>query len=916
PAARLVAGQPGELVYRVDNAAAALAGVSLRLRVLRTAAQPALFEREELVDLAAAGSHEQRVAVAAPPLALDSYVAVLDARLAGDAPGQWRDLARTSFVAVDETPPDITVLTPVPNQLQPALVSLRAQIVDRHADVAAAQVRVDTGAWQALSLAADGSWGLRLAGLADGAHSLLVRARDRWGNESQSTAVAFEVDATAPQVAIDGVAEGALLNQPVAPTIAITDAHIDAAQSSVRLNGQAYVSGTAITADGDYTIAVRAVDTAGNQSLASRHFTLDFTPPTLSIASPADGSVVASSAIAVQVNSEAGAAVTLTVGAYQAVATAAANGQLQFAGVPLVEGLNRIEAVARDPAGNASATQAVTVRYEAAVVLPLIGTLQPAQAELAYGEDLVVALQLRNPGDAALASQSLRLRVLAADGTPLAQRDYARAFAAGESFADTPQFATTGWPLGLLDLQLDLLHEGTWRRLDAQSLRLVDRTPPQLQALAPATAAVVATPLRLRATAADTLSAPVTVEASVDHGAWTALSAAASPADTFESVPLVLADGAHGYTLRARDAAGNEIALAPIAFAVDGTPPQIAIDGVADGDLVNHAVTPLVAFSDAHLRTTTLRLNGQPYVSGAPVEQSGDYSLQAEADDEAGNTATRTIAFTVDREAPAVVVTEPVPDSTVTSAAQAIAGTTEPLADVAVEAPGLTTVVRADASGAFRTAAATLLPGDNTVRLRATDRAGNLGPERIVQVRYQPPTGEALSAQFLHGALSLRRGDPLTVNFRLHNDGATALSATPLRVQLRDAIGDIVAQRNDVLNLGVGAETLREATFDTAALAIGPYRVEVVAQLRDAQGQTAWTALADIEAELRQGCSTARPADRLFSDGFGDGDSDPLFCDGFDTVLPKRGWSAMPDWLSLLLAPARPPLQAAAGDRP
>ncbi|WP_257389635.1 CARDB domain-containing protein, partial [Tahibacter caeni] len=39
PAARLVAGQPGELVYRVDNAAAALAGVSLRLRVLRTAAQ-------------------------------------------------------------------------------------------------------------------------------------------------------------------------------------------------------------------------------------------------------------------------------------------------------------------------------------------------------------------------------------------------------------------------------------------------------------------------------------------------------------------------------------------------------------------------------------------------------------------------------------------------------------------------------------------------------------------------------------------------------------------------------------------------------------------------------------------------------------------------------------------------------------
>ncbi|MBN8741552.1 MAG: hypothetical protein BGP24_19365 [Lysobacterales bacterium 69-70] len=913
PAARLVAGQPGELVYRIDNAgAAALNGLSLRLRVLRSAAQPAVFEREELIDLGAGAGREQRVAIAAPPLALDSYIAVLDARLAGDAPDQWRDLARTSFVAVDETAPEITVLTPVPGQLQPALVNLRAQIVDRHADVALAQVRVDTGAWQALATAADGSWSLRLAGLADGTHSLLVRARDRWGNESQSAPLAFEVDAGAPQIDIAGVAEGALLNQPVAPSVTITDAHLDTAQTSVRLNGQAYVSGTAITADGDYTIAVQAVDTAGNQSLASRHFTLDSTPPLLAIASPADGSVVASSTIAVQVDSEAGAEVRVNVGAYQAVATAGTNGQAQFAGVPLVEGLNRIEAIARDAAGNASAPQAVNVRYEAAVTLPLIGTLQPAQAELAHGEDLVVALQLRNPGTQALADQSLRLRVLGADGTPLAQRDYARAFAGGETFSDKPQFATTSWPLGRLDLQLDLLYEGSWRRLATQSLQLVDRTPPQLQALAPPEAAIVAAPLRLRATASDALSAPVTVEASVDDGAWTALSAASGPAGTFESTALTLADGAHHYALRARDAAGNETPPVSIAFTVDSTPPQIAISGVADGDRVNHAVTPLIAFSDAHLRTTGVRLNGQPYVSGTPVEHSGDYSLQADADDAAGNTAARTVTFTVDLDAPAVLVTEPAPDSTVTSAAQTIAGTTEPLADVAVDAPGLTTVVRADASGAFRTAAATLLPGDNTLRLRATDRAGNVGPERVVQVRYQPPTGEALSAQFLHGALSLRRGDPLSVNFRLHNDGVIALTATPLRVQLRDAAGDIVAQHNDTLSLGVGAEALREASFTTAALSVGRYRVEIVASLRDAQGQAAWTALADIEAVLRRGCPPAPPADLLFRSGF---DDDALFCDDFEPAA-KRGWSGVPGWLSLLLAPAPPSPPASAGAHP
>jgi len=274
--------------------------------------------------------------------------------------------------------------------------------------------------------------------------------------------------------------------------------------------------------------------------------------------------------------------------------------------------------------------------------------------------------------------------------------------------------------------------------------------------------------------------------------------------------------------------------------------------------------------------------------------------------------AARTVTFTVDLDAPAVLVTEPAPDSTVTSAAQTIAGTTEPLADVAVDAPGLTTVVRADASGAFRTAAATLLPGDNTLRLRATDRAGNVGPERVVQVRYQPPTGEALSAQFLHGALSLRRGDPLSVNFRLHNDGVIALTATPLRVQLRDAAGDIVAQHNDTLSLGVGAEALREASFTTAALSVGRYRVEIVASLRDAQGQAAWTALADIEAVLRRGCPPAPPADLLFRSGF---DDDALFCDDFEPAA-KRGWSGVPGWLSLLLAPAPPSPPASAGAHP
>ncbi|WP_313916958.1 CARDB domain-containing protein [Tahibacter sp.] len=916
PDGRVVAGRGDTLVYRVDNAGAALAGLQLRLRVLRTPTLASAFEREETFDLGAGASREQTIELGVPPLALGSYITVLDARLPGDAAGSWRDLARLGFAALDEQAPAIVIQSPVPDSLQPALVSLRALITDAHSDVTQAHARVDDGSWQPLALAADGRWSLLVGGLADGAHRVSVRARDRWNNESVSEMTAFAVDATAPQVTIAGIDEGALTNQITTPTITIADAHLDSTRTSVRLNGAPYVSGTPVSADGSYTLAVQARDTAGNETFASLHFTLDRTPPALAIASPADASVLSTSAVDVIVDSEADARVALQVGAFSAEQSADAAGRAVFTAVPLVEGDNPIDASATDRAGNTSPTRRVTVRYEAAIALPLVGTLQPGQAELAHGTPLQVALQLRNPGTVALPEQSVRLRVVASDGSVLAQRDYLRAFAGSETFADTADFATTAWPLGSVDVHLGILRESQWNTLDTQSVQIVDRTPPLLQAIAPLDDAVIAAPLRLRAQASDALSAPVVVDASIDSGAWSAL--AATGGDSFEGAALKLTDGAHSYRLRARDAAGNETPLAAIPFNVDNLAPQIAITGVADGDLVNHTVTPQIDVSDAHLATTTLRLNGQPYASGSAVTASGAYLLRVEADDAAGNRATREVAFTIDREAPGVVVDAPVPGSTVTTAAQEIAGRTEPDADVAVQAPGLDTVVRADANGVFRTAAATLLPGANTLHLRATDRAGNVGDAVTVAVSYVPPTGEALAALFLDAGITVRRGDPLSLRYTLRNPGTLVLDATPVRVQLRAADdGALITQDSYAVSLAVGAEITRTSTFATGTLATGGYRVGIAAELRDAAGQSVWTELASLDVQIRQGCPAGRPIDLLFRNNF-DGDlDDPLYCDDFEGSPGKPEASFR--WLpSLLFAPARLPSlgadAAAAGD--
>src|SRR6185312_9908154 len=188
--------------------------------------------------------HAGTLTLMAPPLALVSHAAILEARVPGDVPGQWRLLAQQGFAVIDLLPPQITVLSPPSDNVQPAIVSLRAAIVDLHSAVASAQVSVDDGTWQPISAGADGAYGRGLSGLSDGLHTLRVRASDTWGNQAQTMALPFTVDATPPLIAIAGVTDGDLVNHTLAPTVTISDAHL--AGSEVLLNGATFVSGSSI----------------------------------------------------------------------------------------------------------------------------------------------------------------------------------------------------------------------------------------------------------------------------------------------------------------------------------------------------------------------------------------------------------------------------------------------------------------------------------------------------------------------------------------------------------------------------------------------------------------------------------------------------------------------------------------------
>src|SRR5690606_6695211 len=107
---------------------------------------------------------------------------------------------------------------------------------------------------------------------------------------------------------------------------------------AVWLDGQPFASGSQVAAEGPHLLTASAVDLAGNRSTVELGFTIDATPPPLSIVLPVDGTVVTTPQVDVLVASEPDAVVQVSSGTWQASVVADADGMAVFAGVPLAPG--------------------------------------------------------------------------------------------------------------------------------------------------------------------------------------------------------------------------------------------------------------------------------------------------------------------------------------------------------------------------------------------------------------------------------------------------------------------------------------------------------------------------------------------------------------------------------------------------
>ena len=194
---------------------------------------------------------------------------------------------------------------------------------------------------------------------------------------------------------------------------------------------------------------------------------------------------------------------------------------------------------------------------------------------------------------------------------------------------------------------------------------------------------------------------------------------------SFVSGTEVNAEGKHTLYVYAADTAGNNVSQT-IIFTVDKTKPSVTISGIEDGAYYNTDIAPVIDITDANLNMSSITLNGNPFTSDTTVSAENTYTLVVQAVDKAGNTAEKTITFTIDKTEPGISELTPATGTKTTKSSIVVSGKTEPDAVVKINGIG----VSVDSDGSF-SKEIMLVKGENSIVITATDLAGNTKTETI-----------------------------------------------------------------------------------------------------------------------------------------------------------------------------------------
>lgn len=256
---------------------------------------------------------------------------------------------------------------------------------------------------------------------------------------------------------------------------------------------------------------------------------------------------------------------------------------------------------------------------------------------------------------------------------------------------------------------------------------LVDRLAPLLTIDAPEYGSWNTARCEVRGTVKD--ASPCRLELRGDDGA--ALATGSSGADGSFSLIAVLPDGRAAVTLTATDAVGHRVQR-DLQLRVDDTPPELRVPASAEVILTNAHSLPIEGtIVDTGSGVPHVTLDGREVAIGADnrlraslsLPGDGEHRFAIVAADRAGNSTQVELQVRVDRRAPVIRIDSPQDGQEVPTGALRLAGGCQDDTPCQVEVAN--DRVAAAAGGRFEIVVHCEQPGEQRLRVLATDAAGN-----------------------------------------------------------------------------------------------------------------------------------------------------------------------------------------------
>jgi large repetitive protein len=529
---------------------------------------------------------------------------------------------------------------------------------------------------------------------AEGSNSVLVRQTDVAGNTGATSNLSFTLDTvapTAPMVALDADS-GASGSDGITNvgTLSITGVESGASVAYSTDNGNTW-SSSFTAAEGSNSVLVRQTDVAGNVGTTSLvAFTLDTTAPDAPAMSLSTDTGASNSDGITNVG-------TLDITGVESGATVAYstdNGSTWSSSFIAAEGSNSVLVRQTDVAGNTGATSSLNFTLD---------TTAPAAPDVALSHDTGAS-----GGDSITNNGALDVTGLENDASVQYSVDggntWSSSFTAAEG-SNSVQVRQTD-VAGNVGASTSLSFTLDTTAPDTPSVALTHDTGASGSDSITSNGALDVTGIE----------AGASVQYSTDGGTnWS---------DTFAA-----SEGANNVLIRQTDTAGNAGNASSISFTLDTiapTAPTVALDtdtGASDSDGITSNGALVVGGTEAGA-SVAYSTDGGTTWSGSFTAAEGSNSVLVRQTDVAGNTGTTSsLSFTLDTQAPAA--------PTVGLDADSGASNSDGITNVGTLS---VTGVESDATVAYSTdggntwsSAFTAAEGSNSVLVRQTDVAGNVG---------------------------------------------------------------------------------------------------------------------------------------------------------------------------------------------